>query len=72
MRAGAGRRSRSAPSRSGSRRCRSSAAVFADTVVALAGLYAIVAVGLNLLFGYAGRSRSATTVHGNGRLRLGS
>ena len=29
--------------------------VFADTVMALAGLYAIVAVGLNLLFGYAGK-----------------
>jgi len=29
--------------------------VFADTVMALAGLFAIVAVGLNLLFGYAGK-----------------
>ena len=29
--------------------------VFAETVMALAGLFAIVAVGLNLLFGYAGK-----------------
>src|SRR5260370_21169604 len=29
--------------------------VFADTVLALAGLYAIVPVGLNLLFGYPGK-----------------
>lgn len=29
--------------------------VFADTVIALAGLFAIVAIGLNLLVGYAGK-----------------